>query len=357
MKTSVVRNIAIDCRYIGQSGIGTFIENIVDELVENHPENHYLLITNKGSRYQENDYIHILETDIKPFSLKELIYFPVKQINECDAFFIPYINIPGNINIPVFSTIHDVIFWDVPELSSWAGRFFRSLFVKRAIRKSSALFTVSQFSRERILYHFKVDKPIYVIYNSIAKGLRDFDLSAVNAKEDTIVYVGNIKAHKGLKVLLEAFSKAKEEGCKSRLVLVGKGDSFRTSDTETMKLLQKTQNDMVFTGYLPAEQMYSIIARARLLVLPSRYEGFGIPPMEALFLGTQALVSDIPVLKEVYANLPVVFFRSNDAVDLKEKLMRVYTKLDIQNVRPQIDSEYNIHEQVQILLQTMRKDL
>ena len=347
---------AVDCRFFEKSGIGTYIENIVDELVENHPENEYLIIVDKKiPKYQGKEYIKMLVTKIKPFSFMELVSFPLQEINQCDAFFSPYINIPGRIRVPVFSTIHDVIFWDVPELSSPFGRWIRSLFVRRAIKMSTSLFTVSNYSKERICYHFKTSKRIIVVHNSIARKLKEYPIKC-EEKENTIVFVGNIKEHKGLKVLLEAYHKAKELGCKDKMVIIGNGDNFRTKDKMVMDLLEN-QDDIVFTGFLPDEQMYKTISHAKVLVLPSKYEGFGIPPMEALYLGTNTIVSDIPVLKEIYGELPVTFFKSCDVNDLKDKLLEDYPKLDIYDVRKQIDEKYNINNQVNLLLNVIKSNI
>ena len=129
--------LAIDCRFVGKSGIGTYIENILDELVAHHPENEYLLIAEKPfADYVSLSNISYVITDIKPFSLKELFRFPVKEINKCDAFFTPYINIPGGIKVPVYSTIHDVIFLDLPELTSRIGRMVRWFFLCFALGKA-----------------------------------------------------------------------------------------------------------------------------------------------------------------------------------------------------------------------------
>ena len=111
--------IAIDCRQFGYSGIGTFIKNIVDTVVTN-TQNHFLLIGRKKDLtcYIQYTNVELQECDIKPFSIKEIFFFPTKRINQCDAFFTPYINIPLGIKTPVFSTIHDVIFFDLKELVS-----------------------------------------------------------------------------------------------------------------------------------------------------------------------------------------------------------------------------------------------
>ena len=69
-----------------------------------------------------------------------------------------------------------------------------------------------------------------------------------------------------------------------------------------------------------SEQIYELLASAQCLVSPSLYEGFGIPPLEAMSLGTPVILSDIPVYKEVYSEYPVTFFRAGDADDLFQKL-------------------------------------
>ena len=103
--------IALDCRYLGKSGIGTYIENIVDEMLHYHLEHQYLLICEKDNIKQARENVRIFKTEIKPFSLKELFLFPVSEINKCDVFFTPYINVPGGINIPIYPTIHDCVFF------------------------------------------------------------------------------------------------------------------------------------------------------------------------------------------------------------------------------------------------------
>ena len=87
-----------------------------------------------------------------------------------------------------------------------------------------------------------------------------------------------------------------------------------------MKEEDLQSDDVIFTGRLSDDQLLREIASAKFLVQPSLYEGFGLPPLEALYLGTQPIISDIPVFKEVYGDLPVLFFKTEDAKDLSDKL-------------------------------------
>lgn len=342
--------LSIDCRFLGKSGIGTFLENILNELLCNHPENQYVLIMNKKQLWNKKyPNVTIVRTSIKSFTLKELFSFPTHEINNCDAFFSPYINIPGGIKVPVFSTVHDVIFLDIPNLVSRVGLIIRKWFINRAVRLSKCVFTVSEFSKSRIQYYFGFQKPIHIIYNSIPAHIRDYQISESPNKEDCYIYVGNIKPHKGLITLVKAFELAQKEGLTSRLLLVGEADKFRTSEQELDELLHRIKN-VEFTGWVDNDRLCQLIAKSKALVLPSMYEGFGIPPMEAMYLGTKAIVSDIPVLKEIYSDLPVSFFKMGNELDLKNKLLTTNTQIDRNSIRKEIDTKYNITDAVNKLL-------
>lgn len=192
-----------------------------------------------------------------------------------------------------------------------------------------------------------------MIGNSLSCAIKNYQIKT-ESKEDTIVFVGNIKTHKGLKTLLQAYHEAKTEGYSSSLKIVGESEHFRTKDNALSVLLEETE-DVTFTGFLTNEELYELVARACLLVQPSCYEGFGIPPMEALYLGTNVLISDIPVFREVYQNLPVTFFKVGDVIDLKNKLMADYPALDMARVRKDINHQYSIQGQVNLLLKDLMK--
>jgi len=345
--------LAVDCRYIGNSGIGTFVENVVDELVKHQSEHLYLLFSDDELSEKWNySNVNVLNTKVRPFSLEELSCFPSEEINRCDAFFTPYINIPQGIKIPIFSTIHDMVFFDVDGLVSPVGRLVRKFYYRRAIRKSTKIFTVSNFSKERIRHHFPTKKEIVVVYNGVSASIRAQQAKRVE-KKDYFVYVGNIKKHKGLKTLVEAFSMAQERGLATKLLIVGNSENFRTSDNAVAGIINNNPN-IEFTGWVTNEKLVQLIAEAKALIQPSFYEGFGIPPLEALYLGTNVILSDIPVFKEIYASLPVTFFEKGNSVQLSEILLN-YTPeaYDREQIRRRIDLSYSYGIAAQTILHEM----
>lgn len=347
--------IVIDSRFIGKSGIGTYIENVFDGLLAEHPEHEYVLICERGKGLPTRKNVEIFETEIQPFSLKELFCFPVAEINKCDAFFSPYINIPGGIQVPVYSTIHDCVFFDVDGLVSPIGKMVRKFFYKRAVYLSKKIFTVSEFSKERILYHFPTDKEIIVTGNGISKGIENYQVGEI-VKKDYFIYVGNIKKHKGLQTLVRAYAKARSQGLNTKLLLVGNNEKFRSSDTELTELIETTP-DIVFTGWVNNEELIRLISEAKALIQPSLYEGFGIPPLEALYLGTHAILSDIPVFKEIYKELPVTFFKCGDTEDLAEKMVMVVGNEVPENTKEQINKIYSYNRVANTIIKTIERTL
>ena len=109
--------------------------------------------------------VEILSYQCRPFSLVELFFFPRKllsKINKSDLFLSPYFNIPGGIKVPIFTTIHDIIFPDMPEIVSRLGLELRMVFYRRAFAKSKKIFTVSEFSKSRIEHYLNRKIPVTV---------------------------------------------------------------------------------------------------------------------------------------------------------------------------------------------------
>lgn len=320
--------LAIDCRMLGSGGIGSYLCGLLPSFLAEH---HCLLIADREqcAAFRSHPNAECCECAVPPFSLAELCFFPrgiAQKINECDAYFTPYCNIPCGIHVPVFATIHDIVFLDVPGLTSVIGRLVRKWFYQHAINRSRTVFTVSEFSRERIMAKLRCKRPPVVTYNAAPAYLREPFPQPVE-KNGTILFVGNIKRHKGLATLLAAYDRACAQGLSATLTIVGNAENFRTGDDETARQLTgAAARGITFTGKISDEQLKYVYAQAQVLVQPSCYEGFGMPPLEAMTVGTEAIVSDIPVFREIYRDFPVTYFAVGDADDLAEKLLAVTRK-------------------------------
>jgi glycosyltransferase involved in cell wall biosynthesis len=351
--------IAIDCRMIASSGIGVYLRGILPFFIKSE---HYLLLLGNYERlktYEQCSNVTIVSCDVKPFSLKEYFFFPVKiknKLNRADIFFSPFFNVP-TLFIPVFTTIHDIIFPDMPELTSKPGLAVRMFFLRRAYRKSIKIFTVSEFSKSRIEYHLGTAKPVIVTHSAIQVEFLEYRKKLSNVKKkENIIFIGNIKKHKGLDCLLDAFYFARNEGLPHKLVVIGSQENFRTSDNAVIQKINSIGDDAVtFTGFISDEKLMEHLAEAALLVQPSLYEGFCLPPLEAMVLGTMALISDIQVLKEIYNGYPVTFFRAGNSADLKEKMVKLLKHTSVPFILPEhLSVKYTFSKTASVILQNLK---
>lgn len=338
--------IAIDCRYLGLSGIGRFLESILDEF--DFECNTYYLIgkLDKTKKYSPAIYI---EDNNSPFSIKGLLKINKKIINSCDVFFTPNFVIPYGIKTRIVSMLHDIIFMDHKE---WNKNFIdtleKKILLNRGLKVSDKVFTVSNFSKERIIYYYPKyrDKISFSYPGVTSKFINRFDNSH---KEEYIIYVGNVKKSKGLAVLLEAFEKIKDSNLK--LYIVGDNSSFRNVDKSLNKYFKNP--NVLFTGRISDSELLEKVQHAKFLIQPSFYEGFGSTPIESINLGTRPIISDIEVFKEVYSNLPVVYFKTGDADDLCKKILESEPTFTAD--LNEINKKYNYKNYADIILQELGK--
>jgi len=331
------------------SGIGTYLQGILPHLL-NELKNDYLLLgnTNILSKYKA-DNVAIQEVNIPIFSIKELFCFPCSKINSCDVFLTPNFNIPMGIKVPIYVFIHDVVFLDIKELTSKVGYYIRKYYIKRAIKIAKKILTVSTFSKKRIISHFNKTKDIIVAPCAIKDNLINYSPQKIYNSEEFIIFVGNIKPHKGLKTLVEGWKYAREKGFDKQLVIVGEKEGFKTklSNEDFLK-----DENIIFTGRIPDEELYNYISNASILVQPSIYEGFGLPPLEALYLGTSCLLSDIEVFKELYSDFQnCYFFKSENTIDLAKKLLSIPLKKIEQ--KESIINQFDFKKTSQIILENI----
>ena len=314
--------IAIDSRYLGMSGIGRVLEGILDNFDYDNYE--VALVGNESLKNQYPKAKIIISND-NPFSKKGILSFP-KEVNNYDCLFIPNFIIPYGIKIPVYCIVHDLIFLDMKEIttSGFIDYHLKKHLFKRCFKKSKKIFTVSNFTIDRCKYYFpKYVNKLILNYPGLSKNIIEYSKTHNNLdnKDNTIIYVGNVKPHKGLDILLEAFNNINDD--KYKLKIIGQKEKFLVGSTFD----ENKYKNVIFTGRMSDDELLEEIRNAKYLIQPSLYEGFGVPPLEALYLGTIPILSNIPVFKEVYSNLSVVFFNT------KEELTEII-KSDIKIIIP-----------------------
>lgn len=259
--------------------------------------------------------VEIISSNAKPYSPAEQLDLPLK-IPQTDLFWTPHFNAPF---MPVKAgkravTIHDVFHLTRSAPYGVVKRMYARSLYANAVKKSDIIFTISEFTKSEILRSFpfieKHQDKIKVIYRYPDQMFDRIEESDKKAKtflkkagipENYILYVGNIKPHKNIEGLLRAFSLASGKVPGYNLVCVGQKDKFLTGFNQREDLIESLliKKKVFFTGIINDEELVQLYNHARLLILPSFYEGFGLPPLEAMACGCPVIVSDIPPLKEV----------------------------------------------------------
>lgn len=312
------KTIVIDVRMLNNSGIGVYTEHLVKGLVAIQRYS-IILIGNKAeidAKFDTDSFSKVINVNLPIYSLKEQLYLPF-LIPKCDLFWSPHYNVPL---FPILAkkrivTIHDTYHLAYSETLSALKVMYAKVTLNSAVRLSDLVLTDSEFSKSEIIkYTSSSTDKIKVLYVGIdtANYVKIFDVEAKSAAakrlqlpDKFILFVGNVKPNKNLARLLKAFLLITKNHPGFNLVIVGKKEGFITGDQEVYKLIE--QNDYLkshvyFTGHVAVSDLPLIYNLATLLAFPSIYEGFGLPPLEAMACECPVVVSSVASIPEVCGN-------------------------------------------------------
>ena len=338
--------VGIDIRAISDFGVGTYIRNVVRELAQLDQINEYILIGQpdrivNANRLPPN--IRSVHLDIPPHSPKG--YFALRRIlrdERCDVFHMPSLAwLPPYLPpCPYVVTVHDVL--DYLYRASTRGGLRGTLHyysTQHVLRRASRIMAVSNFTRNDIARLFNIPgRRIEVIYNAIDERFlqghatpeeRLFIAERYQVNYPFILYAGKISPHKNLVRIIEAFSSLKSELDKEekfsdlKLIIIG-DEVSRHPDLRRTVIKSGVQNDVRFLGFVPIDVLRIFYDAAKIFVFPSLYEGFGLPPLEAMAHGTPVVTSNTSSLPEVVRDAAVLVNPEN-VFEIRKALHRALT--------------------------------
>jgi len=317
--------IAIDIRRMSEFGVGTYIRNVVRTLGRIDHENPYFLI-GPPAKLQEIgplpgnfNNIPLLASERSLQGVREF-RGTLKRLR-CDLVHIPNLfSIPRALPCPYVMTVHDMLeHMTRPRSGLWESVYFQ--FTKRALSGAARIFAVSNFTRNEIEKLFNIpSKRIEVVYNAIDERFLHGHASAADREMIAqryqvtypfLLYAGRISPHKNVVRMIEAFSALKTELEKDqaypdlKLIIIG-DDLSGNPDLRRTVIRSGVQNDVRFLGFIPIEVLRIFYDEAKIFVFPSLYEGFGLPPLEAMAHGTPVVTSNGSSLPEVVGNAAVL---------------------------------------------------
>jgi glycosyltransferase involved in cell wall biosynthesis len=315
--------VALDIRRMTEFGIGTYIRNVVRTLARLDRESQYFLIGLPA----KVDECGPLPPNFQPVPLPDrestlkgsFEFRAVVRRLHCDVVHIPHLFwIPRGLPCPYVVTVHDLLdhMYGARDRSSLRRSLHLQL-TRRALRKAARVLAVSQFTKSEIARTFDVpDDRIEVVYNAIderflhghaSQADRDLIAERYQVNYPFLLYAGAIRPHKNVVRTIEAFSALKTELEKEqqlpdlKLIIIGDDLSGHPGLRRTV-VRSGVQNDVRFLGFVPIEVLRIFYDVAKIFVFPSLYEGFGLPPLEAMAHGTPVVTSNTSSLPEVAGN-------------------------------------------------------
>jgi glycosyltransferase involved in cell wall biosynthesis len=335
--------IAIDTRRIRDFGVGTYIRNVVRMLGRIDLQNEYLLVGPSEPLREIGDLPpNFLNA---PYSLSDTSvrnYFNFQDILRkfrCDVLHVPHLfSSPQYIPCRYVVTVHDLLDHFYPPPGEPATyRSLRFYFTRRVLRRAERIFAVSNSTRNDIgrLFRIPLGK-VEVVYNAIDERLRcghasEADCQLIAGRYQVnypfLLYAGNIRPHKNVIRIIEAFSALKGELAKEgrfpdlKLIIIG-DELSKHPDLRRAVVRSGVTNDVRFLGFVPIDVLRIFYDTAKVFVFPSLYEGFGLPPLEAMAQGTPVVTSNTSSLPEVVGSAAVLVNPEN-VFDIMRALHRV----------------------------------
>lgn len=325
----MMKYITVDVRMICSSGIGTVIQNILERVIPQCTECFFYLIgkTDDLKKFKFSYFLNVscISCNAPIYSIQEQWEMMRKIPKNTDILWVPHYNIPAFYKGKLLVTIHDVFPLAMPQyIDGLHKQVYAKMMFHEATRKAHHIICDSKFTKSELCKYIKVNpKKISISYC----GVDDYWSCTDQAEDDLpekpyILYVGNVKPHKNLQRLIQAFSLMKDI-VPHNLIIIGKKNGFITGDSKAADLAEKLGDRVLFTDRISKNELRMYYREAAVFVFPSLYEGFGLPPLEAMAAGCKNIIcSDIPVLREVYEN-SVKYMNPYDIQDIKKCMLEM----------------------------------
>ena len=321
-----VYRIGIDARLFGTAmavGIGRYTEELIRHLIELDKDNQYHIFLSKSAATNFPIYSPNLSktgVDFSHYSYSEQFKYPA-ILKRARLDLIHY----TNFNSPVFFTktpsvvtIHDLTLWFFPGRGqkSWFRRMIYRFVIKKTCQNAKRIIAITKNTKQDIIRLLGVNpEKITVIYEAVPKNYKvisnDQKIKKIkhkfNISKPYVMYVGQWRDHKNIVRMIRAFSLLRRRyNIDYQLVMVGKVDDKYPQIKATIKELELT-DQVVFMGYVPDFELPYVYNGAEFFVWPSLYEGFGLPPLEAMACGTPVVSSNASCMPEVLGDAAYYF--------------------------------------------------
>lgn len=316
-------HVTIDMRMLGVSGIGTYLEELVPRVIALWTGARFTLLGHPpaiAGAIPSSERVGIQSLDAPIYSVHEQLALLRSIPRQTTLFWAPHYNIPLLYRGRLAVTVHDVFHLADGQSSALRRLYARTLFscvcARARVVMCDSAFTASELRRLS-------GEPRCVAVIPLGVAPRWFGVHA-HAPTSAVPYflaLGNVKPHKNLMRLVAAFGSVAAK-LPHRLVVVGRREGLRTLDGKVEASAAALGDRVIFTGHVGRDALEEWVAGCAALIQPSLYEGFGLPPLEAMACGRRVAVSQTSSLPEV-CGAEAVYFDPLDEGSIAEALVRV----------------------------------
>lgn len=333
--------IGIDARMYGVSftGIGRYTYELVKNLAEMDKENEFVIFMRKeayDSFTSPNERFKKVLADFPHYSFGEQIGF-LKVINQenLDLMHFTHFNAPIFYNKPYVVTIHDLTlsFFPGKKMTNLLQRMAYYVVIRNVTKKAKKIIAVSEHTKKDLIETLKIptDK-IEVVYNGVSPKFGDTEptsrtdlMQKLGLQKPYFLYTGVWRDHKNIVGMIKAFSEFnKEVGNQYNLVITGPHNPTYHEIPDTVKNLG-IENDVHLVGLVSDPDLFALYNHAIAYVFPSFYEGFGLPPLEAMQCGTPVIASRTSATPEICGQGNALFFDPYDIEDMSKAMRLIAT--------------------------------
>ncbi len=339
--------IAIDARMSGRgfTGIGRYTTELLNHLARIDSKNEYLVLLRKDNfaecQIKQPNFKKVL-ADFPHYSLSEQTKF-LKFLNKLnlDLVHFPHFNAPIFYRKPFIVTIHDLIHTLYPgkKKSRILHRLFYGLVIRSAVKHARYVIAVSDNTKrdlEKILHTDSAK--IGITYEAVDPQYHEIldhqKIVSLKAKyhivKPFLLYIGNWRYHKNVHGLVAAFNLIKDRyKVDCQLVITGKMGKPEQAEAEAAIKNSPYRRDIILPGFAPEEELPLFYNAATIFTFPSFYEGFGLPPLEAMACGTPVVSSKVSSMPEVLGDA-AIYFDPRDTDKMAEQIVKVFQDTNLQ---------------------------
>ena len=310
--------VAVNARFLipdKMEGLGWYTFELVSRLVRLYPDWEFVLLYDRPHAHYLINADNVRHVVVFPPARHPVLWYlwlewglpKVLKNIAADVFFSPdgYVSLRSPVRTVL--VVHDIAYIHFPQhVPRLVHRYYR-FFSPRFFRRADTLVTISGFVKRDLLDHFPLDpQKIHIIYNGCRQGfvpLREKEVAAVRQQysngEPYFLYWGALQPRKNIDRLIAAYSVFRSRYPGGARLLIGGRKAWKTEAAQRAWEASPFQSDILFTGYLPEEELYRLVAAAHAVVYVSLFEGFGLPLVEAMHAEVPVLTANTTALPEV----------------------------------------------------------